>query len=180
MDWGELCVRVQPARGSQDEGSPISTLMDEKKINPEIDTTKFVNIDDKKFVFYINNQPREVEAGEEKIWPVYVCQHGAKHLVDRILQEKHNIKDTLRDSELRRSLFAQILPQMAEQREIKPLSEEDFRKKVEEELKRQQAVIDSFGKVQKETEEKVDEKDAKIKELEEKVNLLLKKKVAKK
>src|SRR3990167_6640608 len=113
-----------------------------KELNPEIDTTKFVNIDDKKFVFHINKQPRELEAKEEKIMPIYVAQIGAKHLVDKILQEKHNVKDTLRDSDLRRSLFAQILPEMAEERDIKPLNEDDFKKKIQEELDRQSKLIE--------------------------------------
>lgn len=143
-----------------------------KELNPEIDTTKFLNIDDKKFVFFINKQPRELEAGEEKIMPVYVAQIGAKHLVDRILQEKHNVKDTLRDTDLRRSLFAQILPEMAEERDIKPLNEEDFKKKVQEELDRQSTLIDGLsGQSSK--------KDATIQKLEEEIEAL-KKEVAKK
>ena len=77
-------------------------------MNLEIDTTTFINIDDKKFVFYINKQPREVEPGEKKIWPIFVCQIGAKHLVDRVLQEKHGVKDTNRYSDLRKSLFAKL------------------------------------------------------------------------
>lgn len=114
-------------------------------LNPEIDTTKFVNIDDEKFVFYINKQPREIEAGETKTMPVYVAQIGAKHLVDKILQKKYGIKDTLKDTDLRRSLFAKILPEMAEEREIKPLSEEEFRKKVEEELEKQKKLIETLS-----------------------------------
>lgn len=134
-------------------------------LNPEIDTTKFVNIDDKKFVFYINKQAREVEAGEEKIMPIYVAQLGAKHLVDRVLQEKHNIKDTLRDSEIRKSLFAQILPEMAEDREIEPLKEEEFNKKIEEELARQKEVIKSL-------KGEYEEKDGKIAKLEAEIEAL--------
>lgn len=151
----------------------------EKKINPEIDTTKFVNIDDKKFVFYINKQPREVEAGETKIMPVYVAQIGAKHLVDRILQEKYNIKDTLRDTELRRSLFAKILPEMAEERGIEPLKEEDFRRIVQEELQKQKKLIkDLSGEIAKNVQEaeKIEKLEAEIKKLK---SLLKKEKLAK-
>lgn len=136
-----------------------------KEFNIEIDTTKFVNIDDKKFVFHINKQPRELEAGEEKIMPIYVAQIGAKHLVDRILQEKHNVKDTLRDSEVRRSLFAKILPEMAEDLEIKPLKEEDFNKKVEEELSRQREVIKSLKGEYEEKDSKVTKLEAELTEL---------------
>lgn len=139
----------------------------QKELNPEIDTTKFVNIDDKKFVFHINKQPRELEAKEEKIMPVYVAQIGAKHLVDRILQEKHNVKDTLRDSDLRRSLFAKILPEMAEERDIKPLNEDDFKKKVQEELNRQSKLIEGLSGVSS-------QKDATIEKLEAEIEFLKK------
>lgn len=137
----------------------------EKQYNPEIDVTKFVNIDDKKFVFHINKQPREIEAGEEKVMPIYVAQIGAKHLVDRILQEKHGIKDTLRDTPLRQSIFAQILPDLAVEKEIKPLEEDEFKKQVELQLKKQQDFIDKMtGK-----EERLSELEQKIKELEQKL-----------
>lgn len=137
----------------------------EKQYNPEIDVTKFVNIDDKKFIFHINKQPREIEAGEEKVMPIYVAQIGAKHLVDRILQEKHNIKDTLRDTPLRQSIFAQILPDLAVEKEIKPLEEDEFKKQVELQLKKQQDFIDKMtGK-----EERLSELEQKIKELEQKL-----------
>ena len=141
--------------------------------NAEIDTTVFLNIDDKKFVFFINKQPREVEAGEQKTWPIFVCQIGAKHLVDRILQEKHGVKDTLRDTELRKNLFAKILPEMAEERGIKPLSPEEEKAVIQKELARQSELIKSFTETQKDVKEKDDEKDKKIAELEAKVNKLL-------
>jgi uncharacterized coiled-coil protein SlyX len=137
----------------------------QKKINPEIDVTKFVNIDDEKFVFYINKQPREIEAGETKVMPVYVAQIGAKHLVDKILQKKYNIKDTLRDSELRRSLFAKILPDMAFERNIEPLSDYKFEQAVQKELERQNKLIDELsGKAEADKE--------RIKKLELELNLL--------
>ena len=137
----------------------------EKQYNQEIDVTRFVNIDDKKFTFYINKQAREVEAGEEKIMPIYVAQIGAKHLVDRILQEKHNIKDTLTDTPFRQTIFAKILPDLAEEKNIKPLEDDEFKKKVEDQLKKQQSFIDAMtGK-----DEKMSKLEEKIKELEEKL-----------
>lgn len=139
------------------------------EVNPEIDTTKFVNIYEKDFTFYINKQPRELKAGEEKIMPIYVAQIGAKHLVDKILQEKHNVKDTLRDTDLRRSLFAQILPDMAEERNIKPLSEDDFRQKIKEELKRQSELISQLSGDKGLKEDKIAELEKQIQELKEKL-----------
>lgn len=140
-------------------------MSEEKRYNPEIDTTKFVNIDDKKFVFHINKQPRELEAGEEKIMPIYVAQIGAKHLVDLILQEKHNVKDTLRDSDLRKSLFAKILPELAEDKNIKPLSSEEFQKELEKELKRQGDLINTLSGTYKEKDATIETLKAEIEEL---------------
>lgn len=149
--------------------------------NVEIDVTKFVNVDDKPFDIYINGKlARHLEAGEIQIIPIWVAQVGAKHLVDKILQEKHNIKDTLHDTELRRSLFAKILPEMAEERKIKPLTDEEFRKKVLEEQEKQQKAIDALsGKKDEEKKEKDEHLEAlnkRIADLEEQ----LKPKVAKK
>lgn len=119
--------------------------MPEKKVNQEIDTTKFVNIDDKPFdVFIGGNLARHFEAGETQTVPVWVAQVGAKHLVDRVLQEKHGVKNSIADTPLRRSLFAQILPEMAEERAIKPLSDEDFKKQVQEELAKQKKLLESL------------------------------------
>ena len=102
-----------------------------KQENPEVDTTKFLNIDDKDFDIYINGKlARHVKAGEEQVLPLFVALAGAKHLVDRVLQEKHKIYDTLRDTPMRRDLFARILPERAEEKGIKPLSEADFRAEI--------------------------------------------------
>ena len=148
----------------------------EKQINVEIDVTKFVNIDDKPLDMYIGGKvARHLEAGEEQIIPIWVAQVGAKHLVDRVLQEKHNVKDTLHDTELRRSLFAKILPDMAEERKIKPLSDEEFRKAIEAEQKKQSALIEDLSGKAKDREAE----SQKIKELEEQI-ISLKKEIEKK
>ena len=142
----------------------------DKKINVEIDTTKFVNISDEKFVFHIGGQPRELEAHEEKIMPIYVAQLGAKHLVDLILQRKHDIKDTLRDTPLRRSILSEILPELPEQnQDFKRLSPEEEKQEIKKELARQAAQIAELSAKPKGD----DEKDAKIAELEAKVNALV-------
>jgi len=129
---------------------------EEKKqdADPETSTTKFVNIDDKEYDIYINGKlTRHLNAKEEAIVPLFVAQVGAKHLVDRILQERHEIHDTNRDSELRTGLFAQILPEMAEERKIVPLTEEEYRAKVDEQLESQAKTIgDLQGKVEETTD----------------------------
>jgi len=152
--------------------------MTEKKLNQEIDVTKFVNISDEKFIFHIGGQPREIEAKEEKIMPIYIAKHGAKHLIDKILQSpKYNIKDTLRDTPVRQDLMTQILPDLAEEKGIKPLSDEEFRKKLEEEQQRQAKLIDELSGKAKEKE---NENKEKIKELEEKIKSLTEEKEEKK
>ena len=135
-----------------------------KEVNPEIDVTKFVNIDDKPYDIYIGGKVvRHLEAGEENICPIFVAQVGAKHLVDRILQEKHNVADTLTDTPLRKSLFAKILPEMAEQRNIKPLSPEQELEEVKKEQKKQRELVEAFFKTKSEKEVGLEEK---VKELE--------------
>lgn len=147
-------------------------MTDEKKreINPEIDTTRIVNIDDKPFDVYINGKvARHLEAKEEQTVPLWVAQAGAKHLVDRVLQEKYNIKDTFKDTPLRKSLFAQILPDMAEERDIQPLSNEDFQKAIEEQVKKQDEVIAS---IRGEAKAAVESKEETIEELKAKIDKL--------
>lgn len=142
--------------------------MTDRKINPEIDTTRFVNIYDEKFVFYINKQPREVESKEEKIMPLFVAQLGAKHLVDLILQKKYGIADSNRDSALRKSLFAQILPDIAEEVKVTPLSEEEFRKQINESLEKQKDVIATLHGKAEQKDSEVEFLKKRIEELENK------------
>lgn len=141
----------------------------EKQINPEIETTLFRNIDSEPFDIYINGKlARHLEAGEEQTLVFYVAQVGAKHLVDRILQ-KQGVKDSLRDTPERQSLFAKILPNVAEDRGIKPQTEEDFRKGIQDQLKQQAELIASFINQKKAD----DEKDKKIADLETKLAQVL-------
>ena len=109
----------------------------ENKLNAELDVTRFVNIDNEPFDIYINkNLARHLEAGEENTIVLYVAQVGAKHLVDRVLQ-KQGIKDTLRDTPLRKDLFARILPDLATKLEIKPLTEEERKEQISKQIKEQ-------------------------------------------
>lgn len=140
-----------------------------KQINREIDVTKFVNIDDKDFVFHINGSPREVKAGESKEMPIYVAEIGAKHLADRILQEKHGLKDSLKDTPLRRSIFAKIIPELQVLDEkVKALSLEEELKLVKEQLSSQAKLIEGFSEVKKSEEAK----DKKLADLEAEIEKL--------
>ena len=149
--------------------------------NPEIDTTTFVNVDNEPFDIYINNKlVRHLEVGERQELVVYVAQVGAKHLVDRILQ-KQGIKDSLRDTEIRRNTFAKILPNMAEERNIKPLTPEEETKKIKEMLAEQAKLLKSLeekGKGEDEKEKRIKELEATVKKLvEEKAKKVAKDKI---
>ena len=65
--------------------------------------------------------------------------------MDRILQNPpHNIKDTNVDTPLRQSFFAKILPDMAEERQIVPLTPEQEMKEIREQVKKQDETLKSF------------------------------------
>ena len=122
------------------------------------DSTRFVNIYDKDFTFYFGGEPYLVKAGEERTFVTFISQHGAKHLLDLILQEKYRLPDSLADTPLRRELSAQILPDIAQKEEYKPMTDEEFK----------QHVLDELQKVKEEREKvggRVQEIEAKIAEL---------------
>ena len=135
--------------------------------NPELDVTLFVNILDEPFTFHVNNEPRVLKAHEEKPMPLYVAQLGAKHLVDYYLQ-KQGVKNTLADSELRKSIFAKILPEMASERNIKPLTVEEELKAIKEEQGKQKELVASIVG-QTSTSDEVEKLRAEIEELKKQV-----------
>src|SRR3990167_420629 len=136
----------------------------DKVVDVEIETTKFINILDESFTFFINKRPQELKSKEEKRFPIWVAQVGAKHLVDLVLQKK-NIKDSFRDTPERKSLFAEILPELAEQLNIQPLSKEDFEAGIQGTLKKQEKLIESFVK-------KDEKRDKELEELKKEVAAL--------
>jgi len=150
-------------------------------MNPEIDVTKFVNIDDKPFDVYIGGKlARHFEPGEIQTTVVYVAQVGAKHLVDRILQVKHGIRDTLKDTPLRQSLFAQILPELAIERNIKPLTPDQEKAQVKEMLAKQVELEKQLKQKDDERENKDKQRDAVIEALQKEIAELKNKPAAKK
>ena len=121
----------------------------------QYDTTKIINVDDEDFTGHINKEPYEIKKGESRILPKFVAEHLAKHLIDKVLQKK-GLKDTLRDTPLRRSLFAQILPEITEVNpEVKKMDKEDELKALKETVEKQNSLITSLGGKVKELEEKV-------------------------
>lgn len=148
--------------------------MAEKKLNPTTDVTKFINKDDEPFDIYIGGKlVRHLEAGEEQVLPVFVAKVGAKHLVDRILQKK-GVADSLRPTPMRNTLLASIIPDVAEEIKPKLLTEEEFRKKIDERLEKQKEEIAALKGAKVDTDEIKDLKKQ-IKELQNKQKQLDKK-----
>ena len=133
-----------------------------KEINPTVDTTRFVNIDEDAFDIYINGElARHIESSEEDVMPVFVAQVGAKHLVDRILQ-KQGVADSNRPGPERDSLLARIIPDIADKIDIQPMSDEDYRASIDKKLKDQAETIFALG----------GKKDDKVSKLEQEVRML--------
>lgn len=138
----------------------------------EYETTTFVNIDDKDFTGYFGNEPYEFKAGESREVVKFVAQHLAKHLIDRILQEKWGVHNTLTKTPIRDDLLAKILPKEAEKANYKPLTQEEKEKALNKVLDEQTKTIESLKVKTEGLEEKLSEKnelEKKIKELEEKL-----------
>lgn len=134
----------------------------------QFDTTKIINISKEDFTYPFDNEAYTIKAGETRELPKFIAEHLAIHLIDKILQEKpYNIKDTRRDTPIRRDLFAKIIPEITQEiPSVKILSDEERQKAWQEELKRQDEIVASF---KKETEEKEVEKDKKIEELKKQI-----------
>lgn len=146
-----------------------------KKVNNLTDTTKFVNISEESFDIYIDGKlARHLEAGEEQIVPVFVAQIGSKHLADRVLFSK-GIRDVNKPSPIKDEILSRIMPEMAEKAEIKPLSEEEFRAKINETLEKQKEEI---AKLRGESATKDKDKEKEIEKLKKELEAL--KKVANK
>ena len=146
-----------------------------EKVNVLTDTTRFVNISDEPFDIYINKDlARHFEAGEEQIVPVFVAQVGSKHLADKVLF-KRGIRDVNKPSPIKDEILSRIMPDMGEKAEIKPLTEEEFRTKIDETLKKQEEEI---ARLKGDSETKDKAKDKEMEKLKKELEAL--KKVAKK
>jgi small-conductance mechanosensitive channel len=142
----------------------------------EFETTTFVNIDDKEFIGYFGNEPYSFKAGESREVVKFVAQNLAKHLIDRILQEKYGVHNTLADTPVRKELLAKILPKEAEIANYKPLTQEEKEKALNEVLDKQADVIKTLSTKTEHLEEKLGEKNVlekKVQDLEEQLQKLL-------
>lgn len=173
-----LFGQLQPKRNASSEASALRS-MKESKVNLELETTRFVNIDKDTHHVYTNGQHvREIAAGEECQLIAYIAQVAASQLVDKILQEK-GVKDSKRDTPERQSLFARILPEWAEKIEIKPLSPEEEKTKIDERITKQEAELAALKQEMKVASSK-DEEIAELKKRLAKLEKEEKPKVAKK
>jgi len=113
----------------------------------QYETILFINVYEKDFIGHINKEPYEIKAGQERHFPAFVAEHLAKHLIDKILQEKFHVFDTLRETPLRNSLWAQILPEMKVKfpEKIKELDVKDEIAELKKELERERVLRQSLG-----------------------------------
>jgi len=79
-------------------------------INPQ-DIVVFCNIDTEDFTFKFDGNPYTVKAGDTRFFPRFLAIHGAKHLIDKILNKRD--KKTSLDN-LREPLGNQILLGLAD------------------------------------------------------------------
>ena len=119
------------------------------KIMSEYDTTIFVNVDKEDFTGYYdktkNPNGYTIKAGESRTLVRFIAETMAKHLVDKILQAQ-GVKDTMRDTPLRRDLFAKILPDIQqESKDMKVLSSEERIANLEKVVKQQNDQISALG-----------------------------------
>jgi len=94
--------------------------------NPQ-DILVFCNIDKEDFTFKLDGNPYTIKAGDTRFFPRFLAIHGAKHLVDKILnrQEKKTSLDNLREP-----LGKQILLGLADK--YRPEAPQTLTQKVEE------------------------------------------------
>lgn len=142
-----------------------------KKVSNKLtDTTRFVNIFSKTHEIYIDGKKvRTVEPGEEQVMPLFVAENGAKHLADKVLFKK-GIRSVNTPSPVRDKILSEILPDIAEEESVEIISDEEFRKKVNEILEKQGEQLNALGG-------KAKDKDDRIARLEKELKAL---KVAKK
>ena len=144
----------------------------------ENQVTSFINIDSEDFIGYYNSsiEPNgyTIKTGETRQFTKGMAELFASQLVDKMLQkEPYNLHDTKRDTPVRRSLFAKIIPEITSiLPEVKKLSTEEEMANVKKELERTNALVKSIVGSKKEE----DSKDKEIAELKEMVNKLMEKK----
>ena len=115
-----------------------------REVEATTKTTRFKNIDDEDYKLFINGQVvRTLKADEEAVLPLFVATVGSKHLVDRILKTMDKAIDTNRDTPIRRSIFAKILPDLASERKIQPLTPEEENESLKAEVARNRQFMES-------------------------------------
>ena len=116
------------------------------KTNPQ-DILVFCNIDKEDFTFKFDGNPYTIKAGDTRFFPRFLAGHGAKHLIDKILnrQEKKTSLDNLREE-----LGNQIILGLADK--YRPQAPKTLTQKVEE-LNPKEDDKEEFEGLKKEVEE---------------------------
>ena len=90
---------------------------------------------DEDFVWAYAGIDYTIKAQETRVLPRHLCQHLAKHLTDKILQEQYDVKSTWNDTPLRRKVLSTILISEAEANPEKVPSLEDAQKALDKQIK---------------------------------------------
>jgi len=83
------------------------------------ESVPFLNIDSEVFVGYWDSKPYTIKPGEIKFYPEFLAQHLAKHLSDKLMQERGI---SLNDHSKRAEIVAEMLNPSAPKAEAKPLT----------------------------------------------------------
>lgn len=78
-------------------------------------TVPFLNIDTQDFTWEWGSKPYTVKAGETKFYPEFLAKHMAKHLSDKLMQERDI---NLMDHGKRAELVAQMLTQVVQEQPL--------------------------------------------------------------
>lgn len=103
------------------------------------DLTNIYNPTDEDFTWQFGGIDYTVKAKESRLLPRHLCQHIAKHLTDKILQEKYNVPNTLADTPIRRKVLSEILVDESKEKNI-DVSEKEAEESVASEQKKAAAM----------------------------------------
>lgn len=94
------------------------------------ESVPFLNIDSEVFVGYWDSKAYTIKPGETKFYPEFLANHLAKHLSDKLMQEKGI---SLNDHSKRAEIVAEILNYSHPKADVKPLTKKSasVKKKIE-------------------------------------------------
>ena len=121
------------------------------------DLTRIFNPLSEDFTWAYGGIDYTIPAKDEKLWPRHLCRHIAKHLVDKILQEKHNVSNTMHDTPIRRKILSSILISEAEENPDKVPTVSEAQKSLDKELEKDDSINRAGKEIPKKERTKVEE-----------------------